>query len=100
MQNKSSSQPSEALPAGDEKPNDQEVLFSSTDVQVVEEEDPEEVELKKEAMLAAQTAVSKQKMLTSTFDSECSKLREAAETEASLLDAAVAGSSNIDLHNP
>ncbi|XP_031280967.1 chromatin-remodeling ATPase INO80 isoform X2 [Pistacia vera] len=99
MQNKSNSQPSEALPAGDEKPNDQEVLLCSTDVEVVEEEDPEEAELKKEAMLAAQTAVSKQKMLTSTFDTECSKLREAAETDASLLDA-VAGSSNIDLHNP
>lgn len=100
MQNKSNSQPSEALPVVDEKANDQELLLSSSDVEPGDEEDPEEAQLKKEALKAAQTAVSKQKMLTSTFDTECSRLREAAESEAILQDVSVAGSANIDLHNP
>lgn len=100
MQNKSSSQPSEVLPVGNDKPNDQELLLSSSEFEPGEEEDPEEVELKKEALKAAQNAVSKQKMLTNTFDTECSKLREAADTEAAMLDVSVAGSANIDLHNP
>lgn len=100
MQNKSSSQPSEVLPVGNDKPNDQELLLSSSEFEPGEEEDPEEVELKKEALKAAQNAVSKQKMLTNTFDTECSKLREAADTEAAMLDVSVAGSGNIDLHNP
>ncbi|XP_041024464.1 chromatin-remodeling ATPase INO80-like isoform X1 [Juglans microcarpa x Juglans regia] len=93
MQKKSNSQPSEALPVGGEKLNDQEVVLSSSDAEPDEEEDLEEAELKKEAFRAAQDAVSKQKKLTSTFDSECSRLRQAAESE-------VAGASNIDLHNP
>ncbi|KAK1578959.1 hypothetical protein Q3G72_034530 [Acer saccharum] len=100
MQNKSNSQPSEALPVGDEISNDQEMLLSSSDVSPGEEEDPEEAELKKEAMRAAQNAVSKQKLLTSAFDTECSKLREVVESELPSQDASVAGSSNIDLHNP
>lgn len=100
MQNKSSSQPSEVLPVGNDKPNDQELLLSSSEFEPGEEEDPEEAELKKEALKAAQNAVSKQKMLTNTFDTECSKLREAADTEAAMLDVSVAGSGNIDLHNP
>ncbi|KAK3217953.1 hypothetical protein Dsin_011923 [Dipteronia sinensis] len=100
MQNKSNSQPSEALPVGDEKSNDQDMLLSSSDVSPGEEEDPEEAELKKEAMRAAQNAVSKQKLLTSVFDTECSKLREVVESELPSQDASVAGSSNIDLHNP
>jgi len=95
MQNKSNSQPSEALPVGDEKLNDQEVLLSSSDAEPDEEEDPEEAELKKEALRAAQDAVSK---LTSAFDSECLRLRQAAEFEG--LPPEVAGASNIDLHNP
>lgn len=98
MQNKSNSQPSEALPVGDEKLNDQEVLLSSSDAEPDEEEDPEEAELKKEALRAAQDAVSKQKKLTSAFDSECLRLRQAAEFEG--LPPEVAGASNIDLHNP
>ncbi|KAK2651936.1 hypothetical protein Ddye_011792 [Dipteronia dyeriana] len=100
MQNKSNSQPSEDLPVGDEKSNDQGMLLSSSDVSPGEEEDPEEAELKKEAMRAAQNAVSKQKLLTSVFDTECSKLREVVESELPSQDASVAGSSNIDLHNP
>ncbi|KAG7958774.1 hypothetical protein I3843_10G034500 [Carya illinoinensis] len=99
MQNKSNSQPSEALPLGDETLNDQEVLPSTSDAEPdEEEEDPEEVELKKEALRAAQDAVSKQKKLTSAFDSECLMLRHAAESEAHPPE--VTGASNIDLHNP
>jgi DNA helicase INO80 len=98
MQNKSNSQPSEALPVGDEKLNDQEVLLSSSDAEPDEEEDPEEAELKKEALRAAQDAVSKQKKLTNAFDTECLRLRQAAEFES--LPPEVAGSNNIDLHNP
>ncbi|XP_022748348.1 DNA helicase INO80 isoform X1 [Durio zibethinus] len=97
MQNKANSQPSEALPAGDEESNDDEEEDNSG---AGGEEDPEEAELKKEALRAAQDAVSKQKKLTSAFDTECFKLRQAAETEVPLEDSSVAGSSNIDLHNP
>ncbi|KAK5803856.1 hypothetical protein PVK06_031505 [Gossypium arboreum] len=97
MQNKANSQPSEALPAKDEESNDDE---KEDDGGPGVEEDPEEAELKKEALRAAQDAVSKQKKLTSAFDTECIKLRQAAETEVSLEDNSVAGSSNIDLHNP
>lgn len=98
MQNKSNSQASEALLVGNEKSNDQEVLVSSLDAEPDEEEDPEEAELKKEALRAAQDAVSKQKKLTSAFDTECLRLRQAVESEAHLPE--VAGASNIDLHNP
>ncbi|KAM3338361.1 chromatin-remodeling ATPase INO80 isoform X1 [Capsicum galapagoense] len=96
MQNKSTL-PSEAATVGDEMTNDQEMLLSSTEARPGEEEDPEEAELRKEALKAAQDAVSKQKMMTSAFDSECLKLRQAAEIEPSQQDAAAA---NIDLLNP
>ncbi|OMO51090.1 hypothetical protein CCACVL1_30011 [Corchorus capsularis] len=86
--------PSEALPAGDDEPNEEE------DDVMPGEEDPEEAELKKEALKAAQDAVSKQKKLTNAFDTECLKLRQSSETEVPLEDNSVAGSSNIDLHNP
>jgi DNA helicase INO80 len=97
MQNKLSSQPSEDLPVGDENQDDQDVSPSSSDIETIEEEDSEEAELKKEALKAAQDAVSKQKKLTSAFDDECLRLREAAEPEAP---QDVAGANNIDLHNP
>ncbi|GMH28344.1 hypothetical protein Nepgr_030187 [Nepenthes gracilis] len=96
MQNKSTVQPSEALSRGDEKLNDQE----SSEAKAGEEEDPEDVELKKEALRAAQDAVSKQKRLTSAFDDECLRLRQAADNEAPVQEALVAGSSNIDLVHP
>ncbi|XVF56192.1 hypothetical protein PTKIN_Ptkin06aG0098600 [Pterospermum kingtungense] len=96
MQNKANSQPSEALPAGNEEPYEEE----DDDAGPGGEEDLEEAELKKEALRAAQDAVSKQKKLTSAFDTECFKLRQAAETEVPLEDSSVAGPSNIDLHNP
>lgn len=97
MQNKSSAQPSEAALVGDEEIKEQEALVSSSDAGPVEEEDPEEAELKREALRAAQDAVSKQKRLTSAFDSECNVLRHTGEPEAS---QEVAGASNIDLHEP
>ncbi|KAK4373713.1 hypothetical protein RND71_009097 [Anisodus tanguticus] len=96
MQNKSTL-PSEAVTSGDEMTNDQEMLLSSTEARPGEEEDPEEAELRKEALKAAQDAVSKQKMMTSAFDNECLKLRQAAEIEPSQQDAAAA---DIDLLHP
>ncbi|CAN4106608.1 unnamed protein product [Withania somnifera] len=96
MQNKSAL-PSEAVTLGDEMSNDQEMLLSSNEARPAEEEDPEEAELRKEALKVAQDAVSKQKMMTSAFDSECLKLRQAAEIEPSQQDAAAA---DIDLLHP
>ena len=97
MQNKSNLLSSEALPMADEKANDQDALFDSSDAEP-NEEDPEEAELKKEALKAAQEAVSKQRRLTSAFDSECLRLRQAGETDS--LSQEVAGASNIDLQTP
>lgn len=56
--------------------------------------------MKREALRAAQDAVSKQKKLTSAFDTECLKLRDAADLEAPQEDASFAGSTNIDLLHP
>ncbi|XP_022925143.1 DNA helicase INO80-like isoform X2 [Cucurbita moschata] len=95
MQNKSNLHPSEALPLGDEKPDYQEGTWNS-DSMPAEEEDPEEAELKKEALRVAQDAVSKQKRLTSAFDDECSRLRQASEPDPN----EVAGANNIDLLHP
>uniref|UniRef100_A0A5B7AT52 Chromatin-remodeling ATPase INO80 n=1 Tax=Davidia involucrata TaxID=16924 RepID=A0A5B7AT52_DAVIN len=100
MQNKSTSQPSEALPLADDTSDNQELLLSSSEAMPGEEEDPEEAELKKDALKAAQDAVSKQKKITSAFDSECLKLRQAAEPESPQEDTSIAGSSNIDLLHP
>lgn len=100
MQNKSASQSSEVLSVGDDLLNEQEMLLSSLEAKLGEEEDPEEAELKREALRAAQDAVSKQKKLTSTFDTECLKLRDAADLEAPQEDASFAGSTNIDLLHP
>jgi DNA helicase INO80 len=100
MSNKPNSQPSEALPIADEKTDDQVMDFSTAEAEPDPEEDPEDAELRKEALKAAQDAVSKQKLLTSAFDTECSKLREVADIEGPITDASVAGSSNIDLQTP
>ncbi|PON44294.1 DNA helicase INO [Parasponia andersonii] len=96
MQNKPSAQASEAT-LGDEETNEQEELIGSADAGQIEDDDPEEAELKKEALKAAQDAVSKQKRLTSAFDTECMRLRQAGEAEAP---QEVAGASNIDLLHP
>ncbi|KAL2483050.1 DNA helicase INO80 [Forsythia ovata] len=99
MQNKTTIQTSEALTAGDEKSNE-EMLLSSSEARLEEGDDLEDAELRKEALKAAQDAVSKQKMMTSAFDNECLKLRQAVETDASLQDVSVAESSKIDLLHP
>ncbi|XP_010544952.2 PREDICTED: DNA helicase INO80-like [Tarenaya hassleriana] len=99
MQKKASSKPSEALSIGDEKPIDEDNPKPS-DTEPSGEEDSEDAELKKEALRAAQDAVFKQRNLTNVFDSECMKLRQAADLEGPSNDISVAGSSNIDLHNP
>ncbi|XP_043691411.1 chromatin-remodeling ATPase INO80-like isoform X4 [Telopea speciosissima] len=99
MQNKTTPQSSEALSVGDEEQNNQDLPLSSSDVKPGEE-DPEEAEWKREALRAAQQAVSQQKKITSAFDSECQKLREVAETEGQPNDTSIAGSSNIDLLHP
>ncbi|CAI0439686.1 unnamed protein product [Linum tenue] len=80
MQNKQSSQSSEPLSLGDEKLDAEQLGLSSSEVEPAEET-PEDAELRKEALKAAQDAVSKQKSLTNAFDSECSRLREAADIE-------------------
>ncbi|XP_038720061.1 chromatin-remodeling ATPase INO80-like [Tripterygium wilfordii] len=98
MQNKTNLQPSEALPPGDEKLDDQEGSLSPSHAGP-NEEDAEEAELRKEALKAAQAAVTKQIELTSDFDSKCSELRQSYGPEA-FLDASVAGSTNIDLQTP
>lgn len=94
MQNKSAARPSEAL-SGDEMINSEE-----TENEKAGEEDMEDAELKKEALRAAQDAVSKQKKMTSAFDDECMKLRQSADGEVPGEDASATGSSNIDLLNP
>lgn len=96
MQNKS--QPSEHLATDDGEPTAPEE--PSVAGEPGEEEDPEEAELRREALKAAQNAVSQQKKITNLFDSECLKLRQAAETTDAANDSAVAGSSNMDLLNP
>ncbi|KHN45534.1 DNA helicase INO80 [Glycine soja] len=98
MQNKSSVHSSDALPSVDENTNDQDVLFDSSDAGHNEEEDPEEAELKKEALKAAQEAVSKQRMLTNAFDSACLRFRQVDEADS--LTRQLAGGSNIDLQTP
>ncbi|KAL4587468.1 hypothetical protein LXL04_000339 [Taraxacum kok-saghyz] len=96
MQNKASSQ---QATEGDNKVEDSEAAEK--------EEDPEEAEMKMEALKAAQDAVSKQKMITSAFDDEILKLREASGTQEDpeqqqqeQQQDSVAGSSNIDLLHP
>lgn len=100
MQNKSSLQSSEALPGGDETLLEHDSQLMPSEASLVEEEDPEDAELRKEALRAAHDAVSKQKMMTTAFDNECLRLREAADIEAPLQDGSVASSVNIDLLHP
>ncbi|KAK4775981.1 hypothetical protein SAY87_023942 [Trapa incisa] len=99
MQNKPNSQPSEVVPMDEEKPNEMEAL-GRTDIEPSKEEDTDEAELQKEALKAAQDAVSKQKRLTSAFDSECLRLRQAADSEVPSNENLVAGTSDMDLQTP
>lgn len=100
MQNKSSLQPSEALPGGDGTLHEHDTQLMPSEASLVEEEDPEEAELRKEALRAAHDAVSKQKRMTSAFDNEYLRLRQAADIEAPQQDGSVALSANIDLLHP
>lgn len=99
MQNKTS-QTSEAVAVDEETSHDQENLLSPSEAQLEEAEDPEDAELRREALRAAHDAVSKQKKMTSAFDNECLKLRQAADVEVPIQDASVSESSNIDLLHP
>ncbi|CAO2831684.1 unnamed protein product [Amaranthus hypochondriacus] len=94
MQNKSTVRPSEASTGAEEISNEE------VEDEKVVEEDSEDAELKKEALRAAQDAVSKQKKLTSAFDDECLKLRQSPDSEVPVEDASAPGSSNIDLLHP
>ncbi|PWA92794.1 SNF2-related, N-terminal domain-containing protein [Artemisia annua] len=98
MQNKSASQPTGILAKKDHMDDQEGVIGSSEDD--ANEEDPEEAEMKMEALKAAQDAYSKQQKITSAFDDEYMRLRQASGVEDPEEQASVAGSSNIDLLNP
>lgn len=98
MQNKSASQPTGILAKKDHMDDQEGIIGSSEDD--ANEEDPEEVEMKMEALKAAQDAYSKQQKITSAFDDEYMRLRQASGVEDPEEQASVAGSSNIDLLNP
>ncbi|XP_068662368.1 chromatin-remodeling ATPase INO80-like isoform X1 [Aristolochia californica] len=93
MQNKSTS---ENLALADGEGNEE----ALSEITPGEEDDPEDAELKREALRAAQQAFSQQKKITSAFDSECQKLRQAIDSEAEANDNSIAGSSDIDLLHP
>lgn len=100
MQNKSTSQASEGAALADGELDAPDGLSVSEDGKPGDEEDSEEAEFKKEALRAAQLAVSQQKKITNAFDSECMKLRQVAEAEGQANDNSIVGSSNIDLLHP
>ncbi|KAG2551868.1 chromatin-remodeling ATPase INO80-like [Panicum virgatum] len=64
------------------------------------EEDPEEAQLKREAMRAAQHAVSQQKMKTNAFDSEVGRLRQTSESGLPTDDSCSMDPNKIDLLHP
>jgi chromatin-remodeling ATPase INO80 len=64
-----------------------------------EEEDPEEAELKREALKAAQHAVTQQKRMTNAFDSEVVRLRQTSESGIPVDDSSM-DPSKIDLLHP
>lgn len=97
MQHKSTSQPPDSLPPADGESKAPDEISELADTKQGEDDDPEEAELRKEALKAAQHAVSQQKMITNAFDSACMKLRQDAEPAN---DSSIAGSTNIDLLNP
>ncbi|XP_042462203.1 chromatin-remodeling ATPase INO80-like [Zingiber officinale] len=100
MGNKSSTQPAETASVEEEEEAEpQEEKSTISDFEPGEEEDPEEAELKKEALRAAKQAVSQQKKITNEFDNACLKLRQ-VDTGDQANDSIATGSSNIDLLNP
>ncbi|PAN49661.1 hypothetical protein PAHAL_9G464500 [Panicum hallii] len=64
------------------------------------EEDPEEAQLKREALRAAQHAVSQQKMKTNAFDSEVGRLRQTSEFGLPTDDSCSMDPNKIDLLHP
>lgn len=64
-----------------------------------EEEDPEEAELKREALRAAQHAVTQQKRMTNAFDSEVVRLRQTSESCIPIDDSTM-DANKIDLLHP
>lgn len=99
MGNKSSTQPAETASVEEEEAEPPEEKLTVSDLEPGEEEDPEEAELKKEALRAAKQAVSQQKKITNEFDNACLKLRQ-VDTGDQANDSIATGSSNIDLLNP
>ncbi|KAG6528095.1 hypothetical protein ZIOFF_010244 [Zingiber officinale] len=101
MGNKSSTQPAEtaSVEEEEEEAEPQEEKSTVSDFEPGEEEDPEEAELKKEALRAAKQAVSQQKKITNEFDNACLKLRQ-VDIGDQANDSIATGSSNIDLLNP
>nr|CAB3500805.1 unnamed protein product [Digitaria exilis] len=65
-----------------------------------EEGDPEEAQLKREALRAAQHAVSQQKMKTNAFDSEVVRLRQTSDSGLPTDDSSSIDPSKIDLLHP
>ncbi|CAL4931007.1 unnamed protein product [Urochloa decumbens] len=65
-----------------------------------EEADPEEAQLKREALRAAQHAVSQQKMKTNAFDSEVVRIRQTSESGLPTDDSSSMDPSKIDLLHP
>lgn len=94
MQNKPTSQASTTL----EDSRDQ--LLASEDAETMDDDDPEAAELKREALRAAQKAVSKQKEITNAFDGECLRLRQNVEPEGLGSDASITGPGKMDLLHP
>jgi DNA helicase INO80 len=70
------------------------------DVPDENEEDHEEAQLKREALRAAQHAVSQQKMKTNAFDSEIVRLRQTSESGLPTDDTSSMDPSKIDLLHP
>ncbi|XP_042418985.1 chromatin-remodeling ATPase INO80-like isoform X1 [Zingiber officinale] len=99
MGNKSSTQPAETASVEEEEAEPPEEKSTVSDFEPGEEEDPEEAELKKEALRAAKQAVSQQKKITNEFDNACLKFRQ-VDTGDQANDSIATGPSNIDLLNP
>ncbi|KAI4996329.1 hypothetical protein ZWY2020_048120, partial [Hordeum vulgare] len=74
--------------------------YEGSALEVDNEEDPEEAELKREAFRAAQHAVSQQKRMTNAFDSEIVRLCQSSESGIPTDDSATMEPSKIDLLHP
>ncbi|KAG8063353.1 hypothetical protein GUJ93_ZPchr0003g17346 [Zizania palustris] len=81
--------------AGESAPADERSVSEEND-----EEDPEEAELKREALRAAQKAVSQQKKMTNAFDSEIVRFRQSSESVIPTDDLSTMEANKIDLLHP